>query len=75
MFPLQKFTANNEKWVNQLKQGAATGPFVFDNGYNLEYIFGTRNNTNTENINGNKKENILTLSLHTAIHVNTFQTK
>lgn len=43
MFPLQKFTATSQ-WVNQLKQGTLTGPFVFDNGYNLkvEYIFGTR---------------------------------
>lgn len=43
MFPLQKFTATS-KWVNQLKRGTLTGPFVFIVGYNLkvEYIFGTR---------------------------------
>lgn len=43
MFPLPKFTATS-KWVNQLKQGTLTEPFVFVVGYNLkvEYIFGTR---------------------------------
>lgn len=43
MFPLQTFTATS-KWVNQLKQGTSTEPFVFDISYNLnvEYIFGTR---------------------------------
>lgn len=47
MFPLQKFTATS-KWVNQLKQGTLTGPFVFVIGYNLkvEYIFGTRKQQN-----------------------------
>lgn len=43
MFPLQKFTATSN-WVNQLKQGTLTGPFVFVISDNLkvEYIFGTK---------------------------------
>lgn len=43
MFPLQKFTATS-RWVNQLKRGNLTQPFVFVINYNLkiESIFGTR---------------------------------
>lgn len=43
MFPLQKFTATSH-WVNQLKRGNLTQPFVFVINYNLkiESIFGTR---------------------------------
>lgn len=57
MFPLQKFTATS-KWVNQLKQGTLTEPFVFIIGYNLkiEYIFGTRKQKKTKYIN-EKKQN------------------
>lgn len=60
MFPLQKFTAT-PKWVNQLKQGTLTGPFVFVIGYNLnvEYIFGTGKTKQIRYIN-EKKQNILT---------------
>lgn len=48
MFPLQNFTATSN-WVNQLKQGTLTEPFVFVISYNLkvEYIFGTRTQTST----------------------------
>lgn len=65
MFPLQKFTATT-KWVNQLKQGSWTEPFVFDIGYNLkvEYIFGTRNKNKCVYMKKNQKkrqlQNILT---------------